>query len=165
MSRRDDELPFFCVATHKFIVMCVATVGLYQYYWLFLQWRRLARATRQPVSAFWRTFFAPLWGFSFLARVRERAAVNGAAPNWSSGMLAAAYFVLSIAWGLPGVWSLIPILSFLPLVPAQRATEEINARHTNGELPNRGYTRANMVGIVFGSATLLLAIVGSLLPH
>lgn len=160
-----SDLPFFSVPTHKFAVMCIVTLGLYQYYWLFLQWRRLARMAMGPISPFWRTFFAPLWAFSFCSRVRNRALVEGTSPNWSAGALAAAYLVLSIAWRLPDPWSLIPLLSFLPLLPVQQSIERINARHAAGPLPNRAYTTANRIGIVVGSLLLFLAVVGSLLPH
>lgn len=159
------DLPFFSVATHKFAVMCIVTLGLYQYYWLFLQWRRLARMTMHPISPFWRTFFAPLWGFSFCSRVHNRGRIEGAHPNWNAVALGAAYLVLSIAWRLPDPWSLIPLLSFVPLVPVQQTIERINARHAAGPLPNRSYTTANRIGIVVGGLLLLLAIIGSLLPH
>jgi cellulose synthase/poly-beta-1,6-N-acetylglucosamine synthase-like glycosyltransferase len=160
-----EQLPFFSVATHKFVVMCLATVGLYQYYWLFLQWRRLARGTIQPLSPFWRTFFAPLWGFSFCSRIHNRAALEKTSTKWSAGLLATGYFVLSIAWRLPDPWWLVSLLSFVPLIPVQRTIEQINARHVDAALPNRSYSTTNLVGIVIGGLVLLLAIAGLFLPN
>jgi hypothetical protein len=159
-----SDLPFFAVATHKFVVMCIVTVGLYQFYWLYLQWKRLARATIEPISPFWRTFFAPLWGFSFCNRVRQRGLLEQTHPNWNAAILAVAYFVLTVLWRLPEPWSLISLLNFLPLVPVQLTIEAINARHARGPLPNRSYSTANIAGIVFGSCVLVLAVIGSFLP-
>lgn len=157
-----EQLPFFSVATHKFVVMCIVTVGLYQYYWIYLQWRRIARMSFEPISPFWRTFFAPLWGFSLFWRIRTRSQLDGAVPRWHAGVLGTAYLVLSLTWRLPEPWSLISLFGFLPLIPVQRTIEEINARQAAGELPNRGYSGANVLGIILGSGILALTLVGVL---
>ena len=159
---RQEQLPFFSVATHKFVVMCIVTVGIYQYYWIYLQWRRIARTAFQPISPFWRTFFAPLWGFSLFWRIRTRSQLDGGHPRWHAGVLGTAYLVLSLTWRLPEPWSLISLFGFLPLIPVQRTIEEINARQAAGDLPNRSYSGANVLGIIIGSGILALAVVGML---
>jgi hypothetical protein len=159
----ERELPFFAVATHKFLVMCLVTLGLYQYYWFYKQWRCLARGSRTPVSPFWRTFFAPFWGFSLFAQVEVRAQREQVPVRWNDVALGIAYLLLPMTWRLPGAWSLISLLAFLPLIPVQRTIDRINARNAGGPLPNRGYTGANVVGIIIGSGVVMLVLAGAML--
>lgn len=156
-----DQLPFFSVATHKFVIMSVVTVGLYQYYWIYKQWKRLAQSSREPMSPFWRTFFAPLWGFSLFSRLEAHGEREKLVVGWNDVALGIAYLLLSAAWRLPDPWSLVSLLSFLPIVPVQRTVEQINARHTAGPLPNRRFSGVNLVGIFIGGALLLLAVLGT----
>jgi hypothetical protein len=158
-----EELPFFAVSTHKFVVMCVVTLGLYQYYWFYKQWRHLARASRVPISPFWRTFFAPLWGFSLFAHVEARAELDKIAVPWNDVVLGVAYLLLPMTWPLPHGWSLISLLAFVPLIPAQRTIDRINASRLQGPLPNRGYTGPNLAGIILGAGIVVLALIGALL--
>jgi hypothetical protein len=167
-SARDagqDELPFFAVSTHKFVVMCVVTLGLYQYYWFYKQWRHLARGSVVPISPFWRTFFAPFWGFSLFAHIEARAQRDHIATRWNDLVLGIAYLLLPMTWRLPDPWSLITLLAFVPLIPAQYTIDRINARHASAPLPNRGYSGPNVVGIIVGSGVVLLALAGALLSR
>lgn len=154
-----SPLPYFSVATHKFVVMNIVTFGLYQYYWIYWQWRHIARTAAQPLSPFWRTFFAPFWAYSLFSRVRQRARVEEAGVYWQASVLAIAYFLLPLTWQLPDPWSLVSLLGFVPLIPVQRTIEAINARHAGHELPNRAYSGANVVGIMVGGGLLVLAVV------
>ena len=141
--------------------MCVVTIGLYQYYWLYKQWRRLARMTIEPISPFWRTFFAPLWAFSMFARIEARAHVDQITPGWNDIALGIAYLILNAVWRLPDPWWLVSLLAFVPLVPVQRTIAAINARHASGPLPNGQYSGANVAGIIVGGSVLLLVLIGT----
>ena len=54
------EHPYFPVATHKFVVLSICTLGLYDLYWFYQNWQRVRRRTREDLSPFWRAAFAPL---------------------------------------------------------------------------------------------------------
>jgi len=155
------QLPFFSVATHKFVIMCVVTLGMYQYYWLYKQWKRLARTSFEPISPFWRTFFAPLWGFSLFMRIRARAELEKVVVSWNDIALGVAYLLLSAAWRLPEPWWIVSLFGFLPLLPVHGTIEEINARHSAGPLPNRSFSGANVLGIFVGGGILVLALIGT----
>jgi 4-hydroxybenzoate polyprenyltransferase len=45
----------------------------------------------------------------------------------------------------------------------QRTIDRINARNAGGPLPNRGYTGANVVGIIIGSGVVMLVLAGAML--
>lgn len=162
-EEKQDALPFFAVATHKFVAMSLVTIGLYQYYWFYKQWRCVARAApREPMSPFWRTFFTPLFAFSLFARIGARAELEKLTPGWNDVVLGIAYLLLSSSWRLPEPWWLISLLAFAPVIPVQRTIDAINRRHASGPLPNRNYSGSNVVGIIVGGGILLLVVIGVL---
>jgi Double zinc ribbon len=158
-------LPFFPVATHKFIVLSICTFDIYQLYWFYQNWKRMRNATGENISPFWRAFWAPLWGFSFFQRVRERSTTEGVRVEWNPWPLAAFYFVLTVSWRLPDPWWLISLFSFVPMIPVQQVTQRINARCTTQETSNDVYSGANIATIVCGGLFLVLAVVGTFLPE
>jgi hypothetical protein len=70
-----------------------------------------------------------------------------------------------VRWRLPDKYALGVLLSFMPLLPFDRAARRLNG---NGQLaaPARGgYSRWNIAGLIFGSLLLVLAVIGSFLPE
>ena len=67
-----EEFPFFPVPTHKFVVLSICTLGIYELYWAYKNWQRIRLASGETLDPFWRAFFAPFWGFSLFRRVRDR---------------------------------------------------------------------------------------------
>jgi len=41
-----SRLPLFPVATHKFIVLSICTLGIYELYWCYQNWKRIKAASR-----------------------------------------------------------------------------------------------------------------------
>jgi hypothetical protein len=159
-----DELPFFAVSTHKFVVMSAVTLGIYAYYWMFKQWARIQRQSGEVISPFWRAFFGPFWNFSLFKRVRSRSRAEALTVNWNPVLLGVAFLVVTLLWRLPDPWWLISLFSFVLLVPVQQTIEQLNARYAHALLPNRRYTGINVVAIVIGGFVLVLGIIGALMP-
>ena len=154
--------PQFAVSVGKFAVMSLCTFGFYELYWAYKHWDAVRRREQESLSPFWRAFFAPLWGFSLLPRLRQLTAVYRVPATWSGSGLALAYFLIHIAYRLPDPLWLISLLSFLPLLVVQRSVNELN-RAVAPEAPrNDSYSGLNVVGIVLGGMIVLLAILGTL---
>ena len=64
VSDRTTSLPFFPVATHKFLILSICSFSIYELYWCYKNWQRIQDATGESIDPFWRAFFAPLWVFS-----------------------------------------------------------------------------------------------------
>ncbi|HEV8234153.1 MAG TPA: hypothetical protein VGP84_06120 [Gemmatimonadaceae bacterium] len=154
----ERQTPFFAVSTRKFVVMSIVTLGLYDVYWVWRQWRRFVEHG-QVLSPFWRTFFLVFTNYSLFARVRSRAREEGIEVSWSPALMATLYLVLNVTWRLPDPWVLVSLLVFVPLIPIQETIERINARHV-AELPNRGFSGADAVAIVIGGLVLILVLIG-----
>jgi len=67
------ETPFFAVSLVKLVVLSLCTLGVYQWYWFYQNWRLIKDWERLHISPFWRTF----WGYFFchacFTRIREHA--------------------------------------------------------------------------------------------
>lgn len=88
--------PFFVVAPWKFVLMYVATVGLYRYYWSYMQWARFRRATGTPMWPVARSIFAIFYMHELNTEADHRAQKHGGL-HWSPGNATAVYVVASIA--------------------------------------------------------------------
>lgn len=155
------SLPYFEVALAKFVVMSIVTFGLYDLYWMYQQWKRLKIRTMDDLSPFWRTFFAPLWGFLLFWNIRGDAIKQGVSINWGSGSLGLAYLVLNVLWRLPDPWWLISLLSFVPIIPPVRAITAMHDRLAEDRDRNARLSAANIAGAVFGGILLFLAVIGT----
>jgi len=151
-------MPFFEVSLPKFVVMSVATFGIYNLYWAYQQWVHISARGRESISPFWRAFFSPIWSFSLFERIKVDASTRGIAVYWSPGVLGFAYLIMGVLYRLPDPYWLVSLLSFLPLVPAVRAVIAIHERSTGARDRNGSFGAANVVGIIVGVGFLLLII-------
>src|SRR5712692_478302 len=142
-----ETLPFFPVATHKFVAMSICSFGLYELYWFYQNWKAI-RNTGRNISPFWRTFFAPFCAYSLFTDIRARALAEQMPAAWSAGLLAVGYFATQMLWRLPDPWWLISIATFVPMLPAQQAAQRIN-RHCHPSADGNGrYSAANIIGLI-----------------
>jgi len=162
-----DGLPFFPVGTSKFIVLSLATFGIYELFWMYQNWIRIGRRPAEALSPFWRTFFGPVFAFSLFARVRAIAGEHQSPAEWNANILATLYLVLCLSALLPDLWMLISSAAFVPMLPVQQTTQLVNARHPASatEPPNTGYGTGNIITIVVGCLILVLLVVASYLKE
>ena len=105
-------ISFFSATPLKFVVMSICTLGIYQLYWFYKNWKLIKERTGQEIWPFWRAFFCPIWAYSCFKEINSRT--GGGLPI---GLLAIAYFAISVVWKLPDPYWLISLFSFLPLIP------------------------------------------------
>lgn len=148
----------------KLVVMALATLGFYELYWFYRNWRLRKQVRRSDVSPFWRTFFAPFFAFSLFEDVASEARELRVSRGWTPGEVGVAFFVLSLTWRLPDPFSLVSLFSFVPLVFVQRTINRVNERSANPAAVNARYSAWNIAGIVVGAVLLLLLLVGTFAP-
>ena len=142
---------WFAVGPGKLIAMSVVTLGLYQLYWFYQQWRRV-RDGGENVSVVARSLFGVLFSYSLFRRVI--ASAPDAAPAAGAGALAVLYGLLCISSRLPLPFAAIALLSVLPLAAIQRIASAVAEHDFPAADPNRRLTAANWVAVVAGSAFL-----------
>lgn len=160
---------YFPVSTTKLFLLSVTTFGLYELFWFYKYWSFEKARTKEKISPFWRTFFAPLFAFSLFGRVSE---LSGTAPfkhlrhfsHSDSVTCAGVFLALAAGVRLPEPWWLVSLFSFVPLLTVQRAVNRINKVHAPEADPNSRFNVANIIVVVLGGILVLMAVAGTFMP-
>jgi serine/threonine protein kinase len=157
-----EEPIFHAMGAWKMVVLSLCTFGVYEAYWFYRNWNRLAQRGAPHISPAWRTVFAVLWAYPMFKAVKGDAVENGVVVGWSAGFLAFFYFVSILAVRLPGAWWLISFASPLPFIPVQNTINAVAAGR--GGTVDRRYSGLNVLVIIVGGLVLLLALIGTFIP-
>lgn len=158
-------VPFFAVSLLKLAVMSVVTLGLYDIFWFYWNWRlvRLREGTR--IMPFLRAFFSIFFCYQLFRKVRSFNVTGGpGGADLMAGPLAIGWIALSLMSALPGNGYLLYLLGFVFLLPVQAAVNRINAQAAPTAPRNAGFTAWNWVGIVLGGLMYVLMVVGMMMP-
>ncbi len=155
----------FAVGPLNLIVLSLATFNLYQIWWLYKNWSHIKASTGLQMWPFWRAFFGPLWFFSLVARIRDRAEAEGLGPTLSPGLLGVLYLALSALIQLPDPWWLLGFLSFIPLVVVDKTAAAIEEKRGHDLSALRRWSVGNWLALALGGLLFLLALVGTFLPE
>jgi hypothetical protein len=163
-SGEADAPIFFPASRTKLVVLSLCTLGFYQFYWLYKNWRIIRERTNEDISPFWRAFFAVFFCYQLFDRVRKH---NPDLPSsrLPAGLLATAWIVLSILWKLPDPYWLVTFLAVFVLLPVQHAINAINRAVAPRHDPNSRFSAWNWVAVGLGGPFFLLALYGTFLPN
>lgn len=163
--------PFFVVAPWKFVVMYVATFGLYRLYWSYMHWARFRRATGTPMWPVARSILSIFFVHSLMLEMEHRAR-RKAPVHWSPTALATIYIVALIASSVLGrlpvegragaVVVLVSIALIAPLAWVMARMQRVAniACDDPSGASNARITGANVVWLVLGGLWWLLALFG-----
>ena len=158
--------PWFPVATHKFIVLSIFSFGVYDFYWVYQNWRRVQRATGDAISPFGRTFLVvPIYAFPLLRRIRRSGAAAGIVARWNPDLLAIAFIALAFTPLFQNVGFFLSVISCAPLVPPVMTIAAINGAAGDPEGVNDRYTLPCVVAIAFGAFVYLVLIAATILGY
>ena len=152
---------YFSVSSVKLAIMSICTFGLYELYWFYNNWVHIKNTQNPDIMPFWRTFFAPLWAFSAFRYIQNKANDEKLELNIYAAFLAIAYFIIQALWQLPNEYSLLSLLSFLPLMIANNATTKINEKEINNFVQNDKIKGWNWLAIILGGTLLIMSIIGT----
>ena len=157
--------PFFSVGTTKLAVMSVLTFGLYEIYWAYRHWRTLRDVGGQKVWPVPRSIFFPVVSYSLFHKISDAAQDAEVPATFSPAGLAVAVIAFALSSRLPEPYSLVSLASFLPLLPAQSAANEVNAKIAPLADPNTRFTLANFIWVVVLALLLVAAFAGTFSPE
>ena len=112
---------FFTTIPWKFAVLSITTMGLYQVYWFYRNWKLYSRYSRIPMSPFWRTFFFLPFSYCFFSMVKREVLRRNAQDTMNPLVITILYVLVIFAILLPRPFCLIGFLSFYPLVIVQKS--------------------------------------------
>ena len=159
-----EEPYWFAVPLWKLGLMSVCSVGIYEIYWFYRNWKAVKQRERSFIRPFWRAFFALLFCYSCFDMIRAEGQKNVA--RWRpAGLLAIGYIIVSLTWRAPEPYDSIAMLSFLFLLPVQRWANEVNALKTPHCDLNDRMTWKNWTLVVIGGTLLVFIFLTQLFPE
>lgn len=158
-----DDLPvFFPVSQTKLVVLTLCTLSLYQYYWLYKNWKLVRERDNSDISPFWRTFFSIFYCYQLFDLIR-RHRPDLPSAKLAAGPLAAAWIIATLLFNLPDPYWLLGFPGLLFLLPVQQAVNSLNQAVAPAHDPNARFGAWNWVAVAVGGPILLLAIYGTFL--
>ncbi len=154
----DGEPAFFAVSQTKLLVMSMCTLGLYQYYWFYKNWRIIRDRNNENISPFWRTFFIVFYCHQLFNRVKSHDTQSSAA-NLNASSLAWFWILSAILVRLPDPYWLVIYFGVFALLPVQGAINTINQNESPSHDPNARFSAWNWIGIVIGTPFLVLIVI------
>lgn len=161
---------FLYIPTSRLIVMSILTLGLYDAYWIYRNWRFFKERDGLSIQPFWRGVFGLFHITSLLKKIKTDPSANSIAEaRFSPGWLASCWIILMLVGQACGrsadpAASLFGIIisapSFLCLLPVQNYINSVNE-----SLPRRpayyGWTGGQIFCLVLGVIFWLLMLAGT----
>jgi len=155
---------FFPVSPLKLVVMSTVTLGIYELYWFYKNWKLIKQRTDSNIMPFWRAFFGVLFCYSCFKEIKDVATPRGILFPSSPGLIATGWIILKLSLKLPDPYWFVCWLTPLLLVPIQNVINRLNAVVAPNHNPNSRFSGWNIAGTVIGGIVFVLIIIGSLLP-
>lgn len=95
-----DRSVLYPVGVGKFAVLGIATLGAYNFFWMYRCWRQIRHADKREINPLFRAFFRVFFFFPLFDEIRRRSPEGARPPVLLGAMLAASYFGLTIASGV-----------------------------------------------------------------
>jgi hypothetical protein len=153
---------YFSVGTMKLSLMAIATFGVYGIYWFYRSWKAIRERDHLDISPFWRAIFAPLWTVSLGRRFKADALERHIVIRLPVVTLGILYLLLALLWCLPGPYWLMWFLSFILLVPFDRAARRLNGSGSLAK-PIAGPFSVWYVAVLVVGIALLISLIGRFL--
>ena len=165
-ARTSASLPiFFPVSITKFLVMHFCTLGGYQFYWFYENWKIIREREQTAISPFWRTFFAFMFCYPLFEAIRDRAAPLNMPEVAAPHVLATLWVLLSMLWIVPDPYWLASFLSIGLLLPIQQMANGINQSFAPNADRNDRFTAWNAVAIAIGGPLFIIGVMAAFVPR
>ncbi len=161
----DAQTPFFAVSLPKLLVLSVCTLTLYEVYWFYQNWKRIAAREPGKYLSAPRALFAVLFCYQCFAKIRDFDARLSASSTLAAVPLAIGWILATVMWKLPDPYWWVAMSAVIFMLPVQAHANAINAAMVPNHASNAKFTPWNWVAIVLGDITVVLAVLGTLLPH
>jgi len=162
MNSEDAPYPYV-ISILKLSILSVATFGVYEVYWFYKQWKSFKVERELKVSPVARAIFAGIMSYSLFKEVSKAVrSVDKTKSGLEAGFLAIAYFILLSLWKLPESYWWLSILSFLPLIPVQKAINSYWKEKYHNKVTSSRFGLGNWIWSIIGGILVLLAIAGTI---
>jgi hypothetical protein len=165
---------FFSVSLLKFSVMSTCTLGLYELYWFYKNWKLIKTRERSKINPTIRAIFSYIFCFSLISKIRDRGALYDMkltfGPESSSLKFNCPAWVLCLAWigasfmlySSKPTW-VLSMFAWIYLLPAVRLANNINKLVLSNDDKNSSLSAWNWLAIVLGGACVVVNISSEIL--
>ncbi|QXH48590.1 hypothetical protein KSS93_12075 [Pseudomonas xanthosomatis] len=168
--------PFYVVSRGKFLTLHILSLGLYQLYWAYKNWKQVERSTGEKLWPVARAFFALFFTHALYREADTRLKRDGNDFDWNPKELATLFVVIMLINNVIDVLArreigypftdtaslaLLPITGWVTWL-GQRALNAAAGDPTGRS--NARFTVLNYVFMVPGALLLALACFGLTLP-
>jgi hypothetical protein len=157
---------YYPVSLRKFVVMSVATAGLYPIFWRWKAWRWARRYDAQDIQPFWRAFLAVIWLWPLFNQANKRLGPK-ALPRWLGVSAAVLLVIGSVADAFAAdldlmpdaVRPLVPIALFVCDLPGVVAVLRLNGHDAEATKQNSRFTWHTAVALGVGLLMWVLLVI------
>lgn len=164
---QSDKPLFLYISPARLILLSIASMGLYEIYWVYKNWRYIKERDGLKIKPFWRGVFGIFYCHSLLRRIHEDKDARAVQdPAFSASGLATGWVVLIIIANIVGrapsiaasiIAAFIP--SFLCFVPVQNYINSVTEKRDPGQKVY-GWSSGHIVCLVFGVIIWALLLIG-----
>lgn len=79
---------FYVVSPKKFLILFVGTVGMYQLYWFYKNWKCYSESSQEKLRPFWRAIFMVFYIHAFYKLLGEKITKADETYEWKAGFFA-----------------------------------------------------------------------------
>jgi len=168
------KVRYFQVSPARFIIFSLITMGIYDLYWCYRNWKLIRDQAQRKLSPFWRAFFAIFFIYDLFKTVQLSAQTKGWSSKYSAGTLAAGWIILRILGNLSSRipdayligWILwyFSLVGFVFILPVLRCIKYVNESEGIGPREDNKFTAGQIIMLVLGCIFWLLFLLGMVLP-
>ena len=141
--QKKQKLVYFTVSQSKLVIMSLCTLGLYEIYWFYRNWDAIKKSEGSDINALLYGVFRVITVFALFKRIKGIS-------KW----VAPGYVALIIAGYLQGVFFFVGMLTFWPLLYAQKSIKQNEEYEESVDFSTREIVFACLGGL-FVAATIL----------
>ncbi|MBK7338779.1 MAG: hypothetical protein IPJ00_22780 [Saprospirales bacterium] len=161
MEKRSYVEEYNIVSTNKFILLSIASFGMYEFWWIYKAWRFFKKEDNLDIMPAMRAFFSILFLYSLFQTIKEFAQKEGHTESYSSGALFVGFFIFGLLGRLPDPYWLISFFGFAFLIPPFSA---LNRALVNSETyfdkEQEGFSTRQIILLVIGGFLWAIVLIG-----
>ena len=162
---------YYNVSIAKLIVLSICTLSVYEFYWMYRNWKIIKNHSGVEISPFWRAWFYLFFCGNLFRIIKLSIKQRNFEIPYPTGILATVYILLNFCgyasakynhWAATLLW-IISFFSLVPLVILQKAINAYNSSIDPSYKINTKFTKGSIVLVAVGGLIVILALFGVLL--
>jgi hypothetical protein len=153
----------FPVSTFKFVVMYVATIGLYHIFWCLKCWLYLKEQKNVACIPGVRAWFGIIWFIPLMREIKSVGQMVAPEANFKPNGVGAVYVISWLLGCVSPALNLFGLLTMIPFLAANSYVVKINKAAGNGHLINSRFNSWNYAVFATWAILVLIGFIGGMM--